>query len=352
MKRKTQLSFTMSKVVFLLAVLLLSVSLVFVSCDLEPKEGGGTSDSSAPEDSGSGGDDVSPDSPGDPDGPGDLVVPDEPGVVIPDEPGDSGDDEGDEEGDEEVIADEDLFYVEEGILKLKNSVVLPDSFTLPSQISGQSYTKLNNSIFSGIENIKSVTIPSGVLELGKDAFSWCTNLETVVIPDTVTTLGQKCFFKCYALKEISASSVTSVGLSAFEDCRALESASLPSVGSLPSKVFYGCEALVTTVLTNVATIGDDVFRNCTSLTTIDLPKMTVFAGSPNRAFKGCSGLVYVYLGTAVDNELACSMPMNSETFDNCPKLNYIYVPSEKVTLYKGLSGWSPYSDKIEQVPTV
>ncbi|MBQ3697794.1 MAG: hypothetical protein II883_07725, partial [Spirochaetales bacterium] len=99
MKRKTQLSFTMSKVVFLLAVLLLSVSLVFVSCDLEPKEGGGTSDSSAPEDSGSGGDDESPDDPGD------LVVPDEPGEeVIPDEPGDPGD----PEEDEEIIADEDL----------------------------------------------------------------------------------------------------------------------------------------------------------------------------------------------------------------------------------------------------
>ncbi|MBR0520471.1 MAG: hypothetical protein IJJ95_03955, partial [Spirochaetales bacterium] len=120
MKRKTQLSLTMSIVVFLLAVLLLSVSLVFVSCGSEPVPSGST-DSSSPEDSGSGGDDESPDDPGD------LVVPDEPGVVIPDEPGDSGD----EEGDEEVIADEDLFYVEEGILKLKTSVVLPDSFTLP-----------------------------------------------------------------------------------------------------------------------------------------------------------------------------------------------------------------------------
>lgn len=348
MKRKTQLSFTMSKVVFLLAVLLLSVSLVFVSCDLEPKEGGGASDSSAPEDSGSGGDDVSPDSPGDPDGPGDLVVPDEPGVVIPDEPGDSGD----EEGDEEVIADENLFIVQEGILKLKPSVVLPDSFTLPSQISGQSYTKLNDSIFSGIGNIKSVTIPSGVLELGKDAFSGCTNLETVVIPDTVTTIGQKCFLGCEALKEISASGVTSVGTRAFDGCTGLESASLPSVGSLPSKVFNACAALETTVLTNVATIGDDVFRDCTSLTTIDLPKMTVFAGSPNRAFKGCSGLKYVYLGTAVDGDAACSMPINSETFNDCPSLIYIFVPSEKVTLYKGLSGWSPYSDKIESVPTV
>ena len=342
MKRKTQLSFTMSKVVFLLAVLLLSVSLVFVSCDLEPKEGDGTSDSSVPEDSGSGGDDESPDDPGD------LVVPDEPGVVIPVEPGDSGD----EEGDEEVIADENLFDVQEGILKLKPSVVLPDSFTLPSQISGQSYTKLNDSIFSGIENIKSVTIPSGVLELGKYAFSGCTNLETVVIPDTVTTIGQKCFLGCDALKEISASGVTSVGTQAFDGCTELESASLPSVGSLPSKAFYECEALETTVLTNVTTIGDDVFRDCTSLTTIDLPKMTVFAGSPNRAFKGCSGLEYVYLGTAVDGDAACSMPMNSETFYGCTNLKHIYVPSEKLESYLGRFEWSPYYDKIASVPTV
>ena len=340
MKRKTQLSFTMSKVVFLLAVLLLSVSLVFVSCDLEPKEGGGTSDSSAPEDSGSGGDDVSPDDPGD------LVVPDEPGVVIPDEPGDSGD----EEGDEEVIADENLFYVQEGILKLKPSVVLPDTFTLPSQISGQSYTKLNDSIFSGIDNIKSVTIPSGVLELGNEAFSWCTNLETVVIPDTVTTIGQKCFLGCVALKEISASGVTSVGLSAFEDCTALESASLPSVGSLPSKVFNACAALETTVLTNVTTIGDSVFTDCTSITNIELPKMTGFTGY--YAFKRCTNLEYVYLGTAVDGDASCSMPMNSQTFDGCTNLIHIYVPSEKLESYSGRFEWSPYYDKISSVPTV
>ena len=346
MKRKTQLSFTMSKVVFLLAVLLLSVSLVFVSCDLEPKEGGGTSDSSAPEDSGSGGDDVSPDSPGDPDGPGDLVVPDEPGVVIPDEPGDSGDDE----GDEEVIADEDLFYVEEGILKLKNSVVLPDSFTLPSQISGQSYTKLNNSIFSGIENIKSVTIPSGVLELGNEAFSWCSNLETVVIPDTVTKIGQKCFYKSTKLKEVSASGVTSVGTQAFDGCAGLESASLPSVGSLPSKAFNACAALETTVLTNVATIGDSVFTDCTSIASIELPKMTGFTGF--YAFKRCTNLEYVYLGTAVDGEAACSMPMSSETFDGCTNLKHIYVPSEKLESYSGRSEWSAYYAKFAPVPTV
>lgn len=346
MKRKTQLSFTMSKVVFLLAVLLLSVSLVFVSCDLEPKEGGGTSDSSAPEDSGSGGDDVSPDSPGDPDGPGDLVVPDEPGVVIPDEPGDSGDDE----GDEEVIADEDLFYVEEGILKLKNSVVLPDSFTLPSQISGQSYTKLNNSIFSGIENIKSVTIPSGVLELGNEAFSWCSNLETVVIPDTVTKIGQKCFYKSTKLKEVSASGVTSVGTQAFDGCAGLESASLPSVGSLPSKAFNACAALETTVLTNVATIGDSVFTDCTSIASMELPKMTSFTGF--YAFKRCTNLEYVYLGTAVDGEAACSMPMNSETFDGCTNLIHIYVPSEKLESYSGRFEWSAYYAKFAPVPTV
>ena len=341
MKRKTQLSFTMSKVVFLLAVLLLSVSLVFVSCDLEPKEGGGTSDSSAPEDSGSGGDDESPDDPGD------RVVPDEPGEeVIPDEPGDPGD----PEEDEEIIADEDLFYVQEGILKLKNSVVLPDKFTLPSQISGQSYTKLNNSIFSGIENIKSVTIPSGVLELGNEAFSWCSNLETVVIPDTVTTLGQKCFYKSTKLKEVSASGVTSVGTQAFDGCAGLESASLPSVGSLPSKVFNECAALETTVLTNVTTIGDSVFTDCTSIASIELPKMTGFTGY--YAFKRCTNLEYVYLGTAVDGDAACSMPMNSETFNGCTNLKHIYVPSEKLESYLGRFEWSPYYDKIASVPTV
>ena len=240
--------------------------------------------------------------------------------------------------------------MEEGILKLKPSVVLPDSFTLPSQISGQSYTKLNNFIFSGIENIKSVTIPSGVLELGNEAFSWCTNLETVVIPDTVTTIGQECFYKSTKLKEVSASGVTSVGTQAFDGCAGLESASLPSVGSLPSKVFNECAALETTVLTNVATIGDSVFTDCTSIASIELPKMTGFTGY--YAFKRCTNLECVYLGTAVDGDAACSMPMNSETFNGCTNLKHIYVPSEKLESYLGRFEWSPYYDKIASVPTV
>ncbi|MBQ3829796.1 MAG: leucine-rich repeat protein, partial [Spirochaetales bacterium] len=104
------------------------------------------------------------------------------------------------------------------------------------------------------------------------------------------------------------------------------------------------------VLTNVATIGESVFTDCTSITSIELPKMTVFTG--HYAFKRCTNLEYVYLGTAVDGDAACSMPMNSETFDGCTNLIHIYVPSEKLESYLGRFEWSPYYDKIASVPTV
>ena len=157
----------MKRIVYFLLIMILAVSLVFVSCENEP-ENNDTNDNESSENTDNNDNNGS---------------------------GDSGDNNGDNSGDNggepgepvNVIASEDYFRTYNGILYLSfdNNFVFPASFTIPSQIKGETYTKIGNGIFKDREDVVSVTIPACVEEIGLDAFSGCSNLKSVTIPDSV-----------------------------------------------------------------------------------------------------------------------------------------------------------------------
>ena len=95
--------------------------------------------------------------------------------------------------------------------------------TLPADYNGETYI-IAAELFKNNSNIKSVTIPESVTEIGDYAFSGCTGLTSIVIPNSVTKIGDYAFYCGYRLESVViGSGVTTIGESAFESCNALTS---------------------------------------------------------------------------------------------------------------------------------
>jgi len=94
-------------------------------------------------------------------------------------------------------------------------------------------------------NLKSVSIPYTITDVGYQAFGDCINLESIHISEGVTTIGNFSFLGCSSLTYVNLpNSVTYIGISAFYNCRNLTRINLPSqVTYIGKSVFTGCSNL-------------------------------------------------------------------------------------------------------------
>ena len=93
--------------------------------------------------------------------------------------------------------------------------------------------------------LTSLTLSSGVIEIGYYAFAGCSGLTSLTIPSSVTSIDDYAFYGCSGLTSLTIpSSFTAIGSGAFNDCSGLTSIcvymkKLPELGS---NVFNGCDA--------------------------------------------------------------------------------------------------------------
>lgn len=160
------------------------------------------------------------------------------------------------------------------------------SYTLPSGVKSISVGAF------GFSELQSVSLSSGLTDIGGNAFSYCTSLSSISIPNTVTTIGVSAFLHCSALKSVTIpasvtdfeSAFTSCGLEsvtlasglkkisgqAFSDCTSLKTVTIPStVTEIEFAAFYGCTSLgEVSIPSSVTTFGNDAFGSCPSLTIV------------------------------------------------------------------------------------
>ena len=97
-------------------------------------------------------------------------------------------------------------------------------------------------------SIKSVTIASGVTNIGQYAFNGCVNLGSISAP-SVTSIGQYALAGCIGLTELDMraprlSAVKSVGNYAFSGCASLTDVTFPGVvEAIGTGAFTGCASL-------------------------------------------------------------------------------------------------------------
>lgn len=117
-------------------------------------------------------------------------------------------------GQEEIFGAEHLNFIEldDGTLaveaKIENHTLGAGrnefiNVVIPEEYNGKKVTRIAERGFLQLRKLKSITIPEGIVEIGKSAFNACESLETVNLPQSLKTIGSSAFSMCKNLKSIT-----------------------------------------------------------------------------------------------------------------------------------------------------
>ncbi len=163
-------------------------------------------------------------------------------------------------------------------------------------------------------------VPNGVSAVCAYAFDGCVLLDTVTLPDSVTALEEYAFAYCTSLsKVVFPESLLSVGNNAFYKCTSLSSVSLPySIKKIECETFFGCTSLESIDLSaNIETIGDRAFWGCGTLKNVSLPEKIAAIG--NGAFEMCVRLEKLEIPEGIIN-------VGDRAFYGCASLKNVSFP--------------------------
>jgi hypothetical protein len=198
--------------------------------------------------------------------------------------------------------------------------------TIPNVINGITVIGVDDEAFFMHPLLKSVTIPSGVTNIGARAFAGCCGLTNLSMSDTVVGIGAEAFSGCQSLKEIAIPSrVKSIPESAFEYCRGMENVVIPdSVTNIGIWAFIGCRGLTNiTIPESVIAISSAAFEGCSGLTSITIPSNV--PSIRNSTFYQCNGLTNVMIPNSVTN-------IEAFAFYGCSSLINISIPSSVTSI--------------------
>jgi hypothetical protein len=176
-----------------------------------------------------------------------------------------------------------------------------------------------------------VTVPSGVTQIGDNAFSGKSAVTAVILPDTVTKIGSAAFSGTSVTSITIPKSVTDIHVFAFDGAANLQEIAVDSSNSQYKSVSgvlfnkagttlfrypVGKTATTYTVPSGVKTIGNSAFFKAAKLTSVTLPE-----GVTNinlYAFNGCAGLTSFTVPASVT-------VINDSVFSNCSALKTLNI---------------------------
>ncbi len=135
-----------------------------------------------------------------------------------------------EEGSTEAVTTDYAYIMnEDGTISVSGYTGSDTDLTIPGTIDGYVVTGIADHAFEANFDIKSVTLPNGLIIIGESAFSDCSSLTTIVIPDTVGTIRRGAFISCTSLTTLEIpASVTEIMEEAFTGCTALKDLTIAS----------------------------------------------------------------------------------------------------------------------------
>jgi len=154
-------------------------------------------------------------------------------------------------------------------------------------LSGSTFTGIEDSAFDGCANLTGIILPSGVTSIGDQSFNRCTNLTSVNIPNGVTSIGGTAFNDCRSLTRITIpNSITSIGDGAFAFCRKLTSITIPNkVNSIGFGVYQKCDSLTSIIIpSSVTSIGEKAFNENDKLISVTFQGTIASGNFHNDAF--------------------------------------------------------------------
>ena len=207
------------------------------------------------------------------------------------------------------------------VIKIGKSAFQSDDITSIKLPEG--LLEIGESAFQGcFITSRSINLPEGLQSIGSSAFQSC-NITSIEIPKGLQSIGSSAFRDCDQLTSIKfpeeLQSTVSIGLRAFENCDALTSIELPKgQQSIGERAFYGCDALTSIKLPEgLQEIGKEAFMYCTNLTSIELSEGLQSIGL--EAFRNCAKLTSIKLPKGLQS-------IGSQAFYDCARLTSIELP--------------------------
>ncbi len=203
--------------------------------------------------------------------------------------------------------------------------------TVPSQIEGLNVEKISDNAFKDNKTITSVTVSSGVQDIGASAFENCTSLATISLPDTIIRIGEKAIFntayynnesnwKPKSTQSGSSSDGIQIGNGMaqipWEDIAAQNLDYLYLGTNLIEATYSGSYA----IKTGTRVIADGAFSGCAA-TSVTLSSQLVAIGG--NAFKDCENLKTIKFFDSLEY-------IGDSAFENCVSLETIELPQKDI----------------------
>lgn len=164
--------------------------------------------------------------------------------------------------------------------KFADDIDFSDGLTLPNWFDDYyddappcELISLESYALAGLQALWKITIPEGVLVVGRAAFEECDQLESVTLPSTLKYIGMDAFSECSALEEISLpDALTVISRGAFS-CSGLKSITIPAgVKWIGTDAFSSCESLESVIIfSSDLKMDGDVFNDCAQLKHVTAP---------------------------------------------------------------------------------
>ena len=203
--------------------------------------------------------------------------------------------------------------------------------------------------FCSCYELQEVSLPEGLISIGKLTFMDCQKLQEIRLPKSLKTLGEGTFASCFALTEIEfPEGLETIGDGVLYHCLSLTSVVIPAsvtemgdrpfsgdwalktveikgnVPRLSNRSFHECDALQEVLITgSVGTIGEDAFMDLDSLERVQIASGLKTIGK--RAFRLCDNLTTVSLPDGVTS-------IGEEAFKDCGSLTTINLPDSITTI--------------------
>lgn len=181
-------------------------------------------------------------------------------------------------------------------------------------------TKISSYAFAGAK-LNTVTVPSGVTEIGNEVFFHCwgdfqtvnlpdglksigygafstNSLQTIVIPESVTSLGNNLCINSKELREVRINAnITTLGEYSFHNCAGLQTVTLPpTLRVIQDWAFNGCSLQSIDIPEGVQEIGEVAFSGG-DFASLTIPNSVITMGE--GCFGGCDKLVSLIIGSGL-----------------------------------------------------
>lgn len=156
---------------------------------------------------------------------------------------------------------------------------------------GNKVSSIGTSAFASCTSLQSIDLPATITVIEQSVFNGCRNLKSVTMGDGVTSIGITAFYNTALTSITFPSALTSIGQSAFENSKLTGNITLPaSVTAIGTQAFAGTQLTGVSIPASVTSIGSGAFAPIPTLANITLAE-------GNSSFKLDNGVLLNTSGT-------------------------------------------------------